>query len=79
MTCIQSMDGALTFFDRNNMGVVRFLPDFLLPGPICYVPESDSFVTADSTFALRSYKCEERRGPRAPWGGELGAEHCCRA
>jgi Bardet-Biedl syndrome 9 protein len=56
MICIQSMDGALTFFDRNNLGVVRFLPDFLLPGPICYVPESDSFVTADSSLYLRSYR-----------------------
>ncbi len=50
------MDGALVFFDRKNVGVTRFLPDFLLPGPLCYAADVDCIITCDSAFFLQAYK-----------------------
>ncbi|EDQ87816.1 uncharacterized protein MONBRDRAFT_33174 [Monosiga brevicollis MX1] len=56
MICIQSMDGALTFFKKNREMLVRYLPDFLLPGPLDYVAEDDLLVTANSSWHIKAYK-----------------------
>nr|XP_061789353.1 protein PTHB1-like [Nerophis lumbriciformis] len=56
--CIQSMDGMLMFFEQDSYSFGRFLPGFLLPGPLCYNPRTDSFLTVSSARQLESYKYE---------------------
>jgi len=54
--CVQSLDGQLCFFEGESVAFKRFLPNFLLPGPLAYVPETDSFVTANSAMNVECYK-----------------------
>lgn len=54
--CIQSMDGMLMFFEQDSYSFGRFLPGFLLPGPLIYNPRTDSFLTVSSARQLESYK-----------------------
>ncbi|XP_055084195.1 protein PTHB1 [Periophthalmus magnuspinnatus] len=56
--CIQSMDGMLMFFEQDSYSFGRFLPGFLLPGPLLYNPRTDSFLTVSSARQLESYKYE---------------------
>ncbi|XP_041798162.1 protein PTHB1 isoform X2 [Chelmon rostratus] len=56
--CIQSMDGMLMFFEQDSYSFGRFLPGFLLPGPLVYNPRTDSFLTVSSARQLESYKYE---------------------
>jgi len=52
---MQSYDGQLTFFEQEAVAFSRFLPGFLLPGPLCYVAASDSFITSTAGLELVSY------------------------
>jgi len=54
--CVQSMDGLLSFFERERATFTRFLANFLVPGPLCYVEENDSIVTFNAQLELESYK-----------------------
>ncbi|XP_075127200.1 protein PTHB1 isoform X2 [Leptodactylus fuscus] len=54
--CIQSMDGMLMFFEQESYAFGRYLPGFLLPGPLRYSPKTDSFVTVSSCRQVESYK-----------------------
>ncbi|KAG1651572.1 Protein PTHB1 [Nymphon striatum] len=54
--CIQSLDGTVSFFEQDSFAFCRFLPKFLLPGPIQYVRRTDSFVTVSSSYQLECYK-----------------------
>ena len=54
--CVQSLDGTLNLFENESFSFSRFLPGFLLPGPLAYVAKTDSFVTVSSSFQLESYK-----------------------
>ncbi|XP_029929020.1 protein PTHB1 isoform X2 [Myripristis murdjan] len=56
--CIQSMDGMLMFFEQDSYSFGRFLPGFLLPGPLVYCPRTDTFLTVSSARQLESYKYE---------------------
>uniref|UniRef100_A0A3B3VH65 Bardet-Biedl syndrome 9 n=1 Tax=Poecilia latipinna TaxID=48699 RepID=A0A3B3VH65_9TELE len=56
--CIQSMDGMLMFFEQDSYSFGRFLPGFLLPGPLVYSPRTDSFLTVSSARQLEGYKYE---------------------
>uniref|UniRef100_A0A8C6PFT8 Bardet-Biedl syndrome 9 n=1 Tax=Nothobranchius furzeri TaxID=105023 RepID=A0A8C6PFT8_NOTFU len=56
--CIQSMDGMLMFFEQDSYTFGRFLPGFLLPGPLAYNSRTDSFLTVSSARQLESYKYE---------------------
>ncbi|XP_026225869.1 protein PTHB1 [Anabas testudineus] len=56
--CIQSMDGMLMFFEQDSYSFGRFLPGFLLPGPLVYNSRTDSFLTVSSVRQLESYKYE---------------------
>uniref|UniRef100_A0A8C4WWA7 Uncharacterized protein n=1 Tax=Eptatretus burgeri TaxID=7764 RepID=A0A8C4WWA7_EPTBU len=57
--CVQSMDGFLAFFEQESFTTGRLLPKFLLPGPICYNPRADSFITVSSQRFVESYRYEE--------------------
>ncbi|KAF7277935.1 hypothetical protein GWI33_009051 [Rhynchophorus ferrugineus] len=54
--CVQSLDGVLTFFEQESQASYIALPDFLLPGPLSYVPKTDSFITCNSDWNIVSYK-----------------------
>ena len=54
--CVQSMDGMLSFFEQESFAFGRFLPGFLLPGPLSYVTKNDSFLTVSSSRLVESYK-----------------------
>uniref|UniRef100_F6UU75 Bardet-Biedl syndrome 9 n=1 Tax=Xenopus tropicalis TaxID=8364 RepID=F6UU75_XENTR len=56
LICIQSMDGMLMFFEQESYAFGRYLPGFLLPGPLSYSPKTDSFVTVSSSRQVESYK-----------------------
>ncbi|XP_075683057.1 protein PTHB1 isoform X2 [Rhinoderma darwinii] len=56
LICIQSMDGMLMFFEQESYAFGRYLPGFLLPGPLRYSPKTDSFVTVSSCRQVESYK-----------------------
>lgn len=50
------MDGQLSFFHQENTAFSCFLPDFLLPGPLQYLPRTDSFVTTNSARMLQTFR-----------------------
>ncbi|XP_072268329.1 protein PTHB1 isoform X2 [Pyxicephalus adspersus] len=56
LICIQSMDGMLMFFEQESYAFGRYLPGFLLPGPLRYSPRTDSFVTVSSCRQVECYK-----------------------
>ena len=56
LVCVQSMDGLLSFFDDRAFLFARFLPLFLVPGPLIYVRDTDAFVTVNSSFELMAIK-----------------------
>ncbi|KAI9520175.1 hypothetical protein NQZ68_020074 [Dissostichus eleginoides] len=53
--CIQSMDGMLMFVEQDSYTFGRFLPGFLLPGPLAYSRRTDSFLTVSAARQLESY------------------------
>ncbi|XP_054706858.1 protein PTHB1-like [Uloborus diversus] len=55
MMCVQSLDGTLNFFEQERFSFSRFLPKSLIPGPICYINKTDSFVTVNG-FTVESYR-----------------------
>ncbi|XP_054847045.1 protein PTHB1 [Eublepharis macularius] len=58
LICIQSMDGMLMLFEQESYSFGRFLPGFLLPGPLAYSSRTDSFITVSSCRQVESYKYE---------------------
>ncbi|XP_047662137.1 protein PTHB1 isoform X3 [Tachysurus fulvidraco] len=56
--CIQSMDGMLMFFEQESYAFGRFLPGFLLPGPLCYCARVDAFITVSSSRQVECYRYE---------------------
>ena len=54
--CVQSLDGTLNVFEQESYSFSRFLPGFLLPGPLAYVERTDSFVTLSSSYQLECYR-----------------------
>ncbi|XP_075601513.1 protein PTHB1 isoform X2 [Balearica regulorum gibbericeps] len=56
LICIQSMDGMLMLFEQESYAFGRFLPGFLLPGPLTYSARTDSFITVSSCRQVESYK-----------------------
>ncbi|DBB01694.1 hypothetical protein WJX77_000727 [Trebouxia sp. C0004] len=54
--CVQSMDGQLSFYERETLAFSRFLPQFLLPGPLCYSQALDCIITCSSAYEVECYK-----------------------
>lgn len=51
LIAVQSLDGEITIIEQDKISFSVFLPDFLVPGPLCYVPyPNDVFVTVNSQF-----------------------------
>jgi Bardet-Biedl syndrome 9 protein len=54
--CVQSLDGTLSFFEQETFAFTRFLPGFLLPGPLVFLPHTDSFLTVTSNWHVETYR-----------------------
>ncbi|KAH3756623.1 protein PTHB1 [Pelomyxa schiedti] len=54
--CVQSLDGVLSFFEQDSFSFQRYLTNFLVPGPICYVSQTDSIVMYNSQMQLECFK-----------------------
>lgn len=54
--CVQSLDGTLSFYEQESFVFSRQLPNFLLPGPLIFIPSTDAFVTCNSHFQIDSYR-----------------------
>lgn len=59
----------------------RYLPNFLVPGPLCYMEGADMFVTCSASFELEAYRFSvlaaaggERQAGDASANGEEGAK-----
>ena len=46
----------MLFIIEGNRAFYCFLPEFLIPGPLVYVPYTNTFVTVNSTSYLQCYK-----------------------
>mmetsp|Transcript_24838 Transcript_24838/g.59115 ORF Transcript_24838/g.59115 Transcript_24838/m.59115 type:complete len:829 (+) Transcript_24838:232-2718(+) len=57
LIAVQSLDGEITIIEQDKISFSVFLPDFLVPGPLCYVPyPNDVFVTVNSQFDCQAFK-----------------------
>lgn len=53
----QSLDGELLVIEQERIAFSKFLPNFLVPGPICYAPSPiDGFVTVNSQLEVEVFK-----------------------
>lgn len=52
---VQAYDGQLYVFEDGNLVQTTYLEDFLVPGPLHYVAETDSIITCSSAFEVQSY------------------------
>ena len=50
------MDGMLAFYEQDSFAFARFLPEFLIPGPLCYLPSTDVFLTSSSSNFIEAYR-----------------------
>jgi Bardet-Biedl syndrome 9 protein len=50
------MDGICAFYEQEAAAFSRYLVNFLLPGPLCFIPKIDSFVTANTQLEVECYK-----------------------
>ncbi|EKX44568.1 hypothetical protein GUITHDRAFT_109345 [Guillardia theta CCMP2712] len=54
---VQSLDGELLFIEHEQVTFSKFLPNFLVPGPMCYLPQPfDAIVTVNSQFECQCFK-----------------------
>lgn len=54
--CVQSVDGALFFYEHEVMLFQIQLPDFLIPGPLIYATAIDSLLITNSNLELECYR-----------------------
>ncbi|XP_015784320.1 protein PTHB1 isoform X2 [Tetranychus urticae] len=54
--CVQSIDGTLSFYEQESFAFSRHLTNFMLPGPIVYLPTTDSFVVANGAWFIESFR-----------------------
>jgi|AntAceMinimDraft_5_1070358.scaffolds.fasta_scaffold30221_2 Bardet-Biedl syndrome 9 protein len=54
--CVQSMDGQLCVFEQETLAFARYLPNFLIPGPLAYCRQMDALLTCNSCFEVECYK-----------------------
>jgi len=71
--CVQSMDGQLSFYERETLAFSRFLPQFLLPGPLCYSQALDCIITCSSAYEVECYKYQTLAAAQAAATKTAGA------
>ena len=67
------MDGQLSFYEREALAFQRFLPQFLLPGPLCYSSALDSIITCSSALEVECYKYQTLASAQAAATKSTGA------
>lgn len=58
--CVQTMTGYLYFLEGGGVSLVRRLPNFLVPGPLCYNAEIDAIATCNASFIFECYRYERQ-------------------
>lgn len=53
---VQSMDGQISFYENETLSFTRYLPNFLLPGPLAYDPVTDGIITCNSAFEVELFR-----------------------
>ncbi|XP_049866625.1 protein PTHB1 isoform X2 [Pectinophora gossypiella] len=59
--CIQALDGSLSFFDQESFLFMYISHDVIIPGPVCYIASSDSFVLCKSTWVIEIHSYQQLR------------------
>mmetsp|Transcript_47987 Transcript_47987/g.121864 ORF Transcript_47987/g.121864 Transcript_47987/m.121864 type:complete len:863 (+) Transcript_47987:26-2614(+) len=55
--CVQSLDGVLSFFEQDAFAFSRLLsPNFLVPGPLCYMAKFDLFIVCGNAMFIEAYR-----------------------
>mmetsp|Transcript_66862 Transcript_66862/g.186862 ORF Transcript_66862/g.186862 Transcript_66862/m.186862 type:complete len:862 (-) Transcript_66862:169-2754(-) len=55
--CVQSLDGVLSFFEQDSFAFSRALsPNFLTPGPLCYMAKFDLFLVCSNSMCVEAYR-----------------------
>ena len=75
---VQSLDGAISVFENESLAYTRFIPGFLLPGPLAYCLSTDAIVTANSNFEVQSFKCATLTAANAAGGAANNAANAAR-
>jgi len=71
--CVQSMDGEISILEQDSLSFTRYLNNFLVPGPLCYIAKTDSFVTANSSMEIECYKYQMLSASSAGKGASTGS------
>ena len=71
------MDGQLSFYERETLAFSRFLPQFLLPGPLCYSQALDCIITCSSAYEVECYKYLTLAAAQAAASKTTGATNMC--
>lgn len=56
LVCIQALDGSLSFYDQDIFLFMYEITDIVLPGPLAYIGNCDSFVICKSTWIMEIYR-----------------------
>ena len=59
----------LSVYEQDCLAFARFLPNFLLPGPLCYVAKIDAFVTCNSQMDVECYRYQILASSSGSGGG----------
>lgn len=54
--CVESMDGRLQVFEQDHFAFAQQLHTCLVPGPLCYISQTDSILTGTSDMWVEGYK-----------------------
>ena len=54
--CVLSIDGVIAFFEQESFSIQVYLPNFLLPAPMKYVPSTDTFLVSTADRRLESFR-----------------------
>ncbi|KAJ0180414.1 hypothetical protein K1T71_003818 [Dendrolimus kikuchii] len=61
LICIVGLEGSLSFFDQDTFLFLCIFQDVIIPGPVCYIENCDSFVICKSTWILEIYSYQQLR------------------
>ncbi|KAG6450044.1 hypothetical protein O3G_MSEX006378 [Manduca sexta] len=59
--CVQALDGSLSFFDQDTFLFLCTFNDIIIPTPVAYIANCDSFVISKSTWVLEVYSYQQLR------------------
>lgn len=57
--CLQSEDGLLSFYTLNNLNCSLQLKNFIIPGPMIYIPQNRCIIIQNSSYQLEAYNYDD--------------------